>query len=115
MTNEIKIDWLDECSHCASKIVSVISERTDGKFNELDDVKCKCGNTGYIDVDGDAAFVCWDNLTLDEIRYNELKFRYNELKFRYNELKFRYDEAIKCLMESNYSDVKYLRARGVIE
>lgn len=97
----VHIDWLDECSNCGNRSFNISTFAVNGSLNTLDNVMCECGNSGYIDVMDDGAFVCWDELSEDEIRYNKLKIMY--------------DKAIVCLMESNYGDVKYLRNRGVIE
>ena len=97
----IPIAWLEPCCNCGRNYLHV---KTTGKgevLNVLDIVNCDCGQTGYIDVMDGNAFVCWDELTEDE--------------FKYNKLKIRYDKAIDCLMESNYGDVGYLRRRGIIE
>ena len=100
MTKQI-FKWLEQCSNCGSDNVSVETSRKDNRVNMDDVVTCSCGNTGYIDVWEGSAFVCWDELSKDEINYNELKIRY--------------DKAIECLMESNYGDENYLRKRGVIK
>lgn len=98
---DVYIDLLDECSNCGNRSFNISTSAANGSINTLDNVMCECGNSGYIDVMDGSAFVCWDELSGDEIRYNKLKIMY--------------DKAIECLMESNYGDVKYLRNRGVIE
>ena len=96
----LNIDWLESCPICLSKVLQV---RTNGNYENLicdEKVSCECGNTGYIDVCSNNAFVCWDELS--------------ELELKYNVLKIMYDNAVSCLMESNYGDASYLRGRGVI-
>jgi len=60
MTKQIvEIEWLEACPKCGSHSFAVKTERTDGRLNELDNVVCFCGQTGYIDVYDGNAFVCW--------------------------------------------------------
>lgn len=96
-----QINWLEPCSNCKSEWLFVETERKDDRLNELDDVSCDCGMTGYIDVEGEAAFVCWDELTESELKYNKLKVMY--------------DKCVHLLMQSNYGDKKYLKRYGAIE
>lgn len=98
----MRVDWLDDCINCGEKSPWVFTESRDNKYLFNDDfVHCNCGQSGYIDIQDGNAFVCWDELSIDELKYNKLKIMY--------------DEAIECLMESNYNDENYLRRRGVIE
>lgn len=95
------VTWLEPCDFCGNTSLKVKTKSADESLNVLDQVLCKCGHTGYIDVQDGNAFVCWEDLTITEVKYNKLKMMYQL--------------TIDCLMESNYGDVNYLRNRGVLE
>lgn len=98
----LNTNWLDKCNLCESILIDVKTENKDSKVNELDNVTChKCGNTGYVDFYSGVPFVCWDELSEDEVKYNKLKLRY--------------DRAIELLMKSDYGDADYLRKYGAID
>lgn len=94
------VNWLELCA-CGNKNLKVETKRTDGMLDELDNVYCDCGASGYIDVFDGSAFVCWNELSEDEIKYNKLKIMYEKLKY--------------LIMQSNYGDERYLRDYGAIE
>lgn len=58
-------DKLEPCPSCKSKFLLIDSKRppVDGFFYNFDKVACpKCSKKGEIDVDGDIAFVSWDEV-----------------------------------------------------
>lgn len=96
------VDWLDNCPNCNENTVWVQTVSKDtNMLHTLDNVFCYCGQTGYIDVMDNNAFVCWDELKQSHLRYNKLKNKY--------------DRAVYFLMKSNYGDVNYLKRAGVID
>jgi hypothetical protein len=101
LTDLKTVTWLEPCDFCSNTSLKVMTKNVDNSLNVLDQVFCNCGHTGYIDVQDDNAFVCWEDLTMTEVKYNKLKIMY--------------DLAVYCLMESNYGDVNYLRKIGALE
>lgn len=97
------VDWLGQCCLCGHKHIKVIvtDDSSCCKVKTLDKVWCDCGNTGYVDVMDGNAFVCWDEQTEDELKYNKLKVRF--------------DKAVELLMLSDYGDVRYLTQYGILE
>lgn len=93
--------WLEPCCNCLNSTVYVEGNDQNPKvLNVLDNVYCSCGQTGYIDVLDGNSFVCWNELSSDD--------------WKYNKLKVKYDKAIHLLMLSDYGDVNYLKRFGAI-
>ncbi|MBH2890547.1 hypothetical protein I5Q39_02235 [Serratia marcescens] len=73
MSNEekkttVSVGWLDDCPACGHGIASVTGSGIDNNWLHFGDaVLCdKCGHAGEIDVDGENAWVDWEEVSADE-------------------------------------------------